>query len=82
MNRDIDVKAIEEENKKIRKLQILVDFSMAYIAQAAVTLDECHRVVDGVRKFAYNLFPDKKETFEMIYTPRFRRLIAEKFQLE
>ncbi len=82
MNDIFSKSEIIEENKKIRKLQLLVDFAMVYIAQAATTLDECHRVVDGVRKFAYNLFPDKKETFELIYTPRFRRLIAEKFRLD
>ncbi|MBW1975088.1 MAG: hypothetical protein JRI45_05895 [Deltaproteobacteria bacterium] len=73
---------LQEENRKIRKLQFLVDFALAYIAQSPVSLEECHRVVEGVRQFAYNLFPDKKETFELIYVPRFRRLIAEKYHLD
>jgi hypothetical protein len=44
-------------------------------------LDEAHRIVQAVRQQAMKLFPGKEETFELLYTPRFRRLIAEKFNL-
>jgi hypothetical protein len=72
---------IKEENKRIRYLRRLVDFSMALIAQSPMSLDEAHRVVEAVRQQALRLFPGKEETFELLYTPRFRRLIAEKFSL-
>jgi hypothetical protein len=71
-----------EEERRIRRLRRLVDFSLAFIAQTCLSLDEAERVVQGVRQQAYSLFPDKHETFELIYTPRFRRLIAEKFALQ
>ncbi len=72
---------IREENKRIRRLRRLVDFSLALIAQTSMSLDEAHRVVQAVREQAIRLFPGKEETFELLYTPRFRRLIAEKFRL-
>jgi hypothetical protein len=72
---------IKEENKRIRYLRRLVDFSLALIAQSPMSLDEAHRVVQAVRQQAMRLFPGKEETFELLYTPRFRRLIAEKFGL-
>jgi hypothetical protein len=72
---------ITEENKRIRHLRRLVDFSLALIAQSPMSLDEAHRIVQGVRQQAMRLFPGKEETFELLYTPRFRRLIAEKFSL-
>ncbi len=72
---------IKEENKRIRHLRRLVDFSFALIAQSPMPLDEAHRVVQAVREQAMRLFPGKEETFELLYTPRFRRLIAEKFNL-
>lgn len=72
---------IKEENKRIRHLRRLVDFSLALIAQTSMSLDEAHRVVQAVREQAIRLFPGKEETFELLYTPRFRRLIAEKFRL-
>jgi len=72
---------IMEENRRIRYLRRLVDFSMALIAQSPMSLDEAHRVVEAVRQQALRLFPGKEETFDLLYTPRFRRLIAEKFSL-
>ena len=72
---------IMEENKRIRHLRRLVDFALALIAQSPMSLDEAHRVVQAVREKAMQLFPGKEETFELLYTPRFRRLIAEKFGL-
>lgn len=72
---------IKDENKRIRHLRRLVDFSLAFIAQSPMSLEEAHRTVQAVRKQAMILFPGKEETFDLIYKPRFRRLIAEKFSL-
>ena len=72
---------IKEENKRIRHLRRLVDFSLALIAQSPMSPDEAQRIVQAVRQQAMRLFPGKEETFELLYTPRFRRLIAEKFSL-
>jgi hypothetical protein len=46
-----------------------------------MSIEEAQKVVQGVRQHAFHLFPGKEETFELLYTPRFRRLIAEKFSL-
>ncbi len=72
---------IMEENKRIRYLRRLVDFAHALIAQSPMSIDEARRVVQAVREQAIQLFPGKEETFDLLYTPRFRRLIAEKFGL-
>jgi hypothetical protein len=72
---------IEEENRRIRTLRLLVDFSLTYLAQAKLSLDEAQAVVQGVKKQALRLFPDKEETFDLIYLPRFRRLLRDKYQL-
>ncbi|MEM5788298.1 MAG: hypothetical protein AAGU11_13350 [Syntrophobacteraceae bacterium] len=70
-----------EEDRKIRHLRRLVDFSLALIAQSPMHIDEAQAVVEGVRRHALLLFPGKEETFDLLYTPRFRRLIAEKYSL-
>lgn len=72
----------QEEERRIRHLRRLVDFAMALIAQSNLPLSEAQRLVQAVRNQAYQLFPDKKETFELLYTPRFRRLMAEKYQFQ
>jgi len=72
---------IADENKRIRHLRRLVDFSLSLIAQTPMSFDEAQRVVEGVRDHACRLFPGKGDTFDLIYRPRFRRLIAEKYRL-
>ena len=75
-----DKKEIEEENRRLRTLRLLVDFALAYIAQTDLPLEEAEAVVEGVKKQALRLFPDKEETFDLIYLPRFRRLLGEKYR--
>ena len=72
-------KEINEENKKIRFLRLLVDFSMQFILQGDLPFEEALKVVEGVKGHACRLFPGKEETFELIYRPRFRRILVEKY---
>ena len=74
-------KDIEEENKRIRRLRFIVDFSIACIQQSQMSLDEAIRIVEDVKRQALSLFPGKEEAFDIIYKPRFRRIINEKFML-
>lgn len=60
---------IREENKRIRYLRRLVDFSMALIAQSPMSLDEAQRVVQAVRQQALRLFPEKEERPSNCCTP-------------
>ena len=72
-------KEIEDENRKIRYLRFLIDFSILAIHQDKLSLLEVLRVVEDVKRAACNLFPGKEETFELIYRPRFNRVIQERF---
>ena len=76
-----DKEEIEEENRRLRTLRLLVDFALAYLAQTNLPLEEAQAVVKGVKRQALRLFPEKEETFDLIYLPRFRRLLREKYQL-
>ena len=76
-----DKKEIEEEERRIRTLRLLVDFSLAYLAQTKLPLGEAQAVVAGVKKQALHLFPEKEETFDLIYLPRFQRLLRDKYRL-
>jgi hypothetical protein len=69
-----------EENKKIRRLRFMVDFTLEYIRTQRLSHDQALLVVEGVKRFALGLFPDKEETFDIVYAPRFKRLLNEKFQ--
>jgi len=72
-------KEIIEENRKLRFLRYLVDFSLLSIQQEELTLEQALKVIEDVKQAACNLFPGKEETFELIYRPRFLRVIQERF---
>jgi hypothetical protein len=74
----MEEKAIKEENRKIRFLRFLVDFSVLSIQQNEISLEEALKIVGDVKRAACNLFPGKEETFELIYRPRFNRVIQER----
>ncbi len=70
---------VREENRKIRYLRFLVDFSILSIQQDDLILEEVQELVEDVKRAACGLFPGKEETFELIYRPRFNRVIEERF---
>ena len=72
---------VREENRKIRYLRFLVDFSILSIQQDDLTLEEAQGIVENVKRASCSLFPGKEETFELIYRPRFNRVIRERFGL-
>ena len=73
--------AVVAENRKIRRLRFLVDFTMSLIAQSEISLDEAQLLAAGVKKQALKMFPEKGDTYDLIYAPRFRRLLTEKYGL-
>jgi hypothetical protein len=75
-----DEKEIKEENRKIRYLRYLVDFSILSIQQEDLSFEEAYQLVEDVKRAACSLFPGKEETFEIIYRPRFQRVIHERFR--
>jgi hypothetical protein len=75
----MDERDIREENRKIRYLRFLVDFSILSIQQEDLHLEEVLERVEDVKRAACSLFPGKEETFELIYRPRFHRVIQERF---
>ena len=70
---------INEENRKIRYLRFLVDLSILSIQQDDLLLEEALERVEDVKRAACSLFPGKEEIFELIYRPRFNRVLEERY---
>ena len=68
---------IVEENKKIRRLRFMVDLTISLIYQSNMTMEEANEHFTKVKKYALRLFPGKELAFELIYAPRFKRIINE-----
>lgn len=72
--------SLEEEEKKLRRLRFIVDFAIEYLRSQQLNHDDAIRVVEGVKKHALKLFPGKEDAFDIIYAPRFKRVLNKKFQ--
>jgi hypothetical protein len=52
---------------------------MSVIAQTDVGLAQAEAMVGDVRRLALRLFPGKELAFDLIYLPRLRRLLADRY---
>ena len=73
--------AVRAENRRLRYLRFLVDLALVEIRAGRYTKPQAEKIVGNIRSQALQLFPGKELAFELIYRPRFRRAIAETFQL-
>jgi hypothetical protein len=73
---------VMEENRRVRYLRYLVDFSILSIQSEDLSFEEAMQVVMDAKRAACGLFPGKGEVSELIYRPRFNRAIRQKFHLE
>ena len=72
---------VREEEKKMRRLRFIVDLAEAVLMQSSLTLRESLDLMDQTKKAALVLFPDKESVYDLIYLPRFRRIIHERFTI-
>jgi hypothetical protein len=71
-----------EEGKLIRRLQLMMNLVMQTIAQdGSLTIDEASQMIADARKAALAMFPDKELAYEIIWRPRFQRLMRERFRI-
>lgn len=72
---------IQEESRKVRRLQLVVDLVTNVLWQSDIPLEEASELVAQTRQFALSLFPGQDQTYQLLYQSRFRRLLAEKYRL-
>jgi hypothetical protein len=78
-----DAKEREEEARKVRRLQIMVNMVMSVIAQDPdLTLEQATDMVSDARNAALAMFPDKELAWNILYRPRLYRLLTERYNLQ
>jgi Pyruvate/2-oxoacid:ferredoxin oxidoreductase gamma subunit len=71
-----------EEQKLIRRLQMMMNMVMQVIAQdASLTIDDAAQMIADGRKAALAMFPGKELAYDLIWRPRFQRLMRERFRI-
>jgi len=82
MTTTADREALLAEEKKLRRLGRAMDIAAALLWKVNLTLEEAQDVVNHAKQTALQLFPDKEDTFDLIYGSRFRRILVEKYRLQ
>jgi hypothetical protein len=71
-----------EEQKLIRRLQMMMNMVMQVIAQdPSLTVDDAAQMIADSRKAALAMFPGKELAYDLIWRPRFQRLMRERFRI-
>jgi hypothetical protein len=71
-----------EEQRLLRRLQMMMNLVMQTIAQdGSLTVDEAAQMVADAREAALAMFPGKELAYDLIWKPRFQRLMRERFRL-
>lgn len=74
---------LEEERRKIRRLQMVVNMVTQVIAQdSTLTVEEASEMVADTRRLALGMFPDKELAFNLIFWPRLQRVMRERFRMQ
>lgn len=72
-----------DEVRRIRRLQIMMSLVMQVIAQdPKLTIEEASQMVADSRTAALAMFPGKELAYDLLYRPRFQRLMSERFRLQ
>jgi len=72
----------QEEQRLIRRMQLMMNLVMQTIAQdSSLTLDEASQMIADARSAALAMFPGKELAYDLIWRPRFQRLMLERFRL-
>ena len=78
----IDKESLYAEELNLQRLKNIVDLTAALIWQSNLTLLDAQKLVDDARVRALELFPEKSETFDLIYGARFHRILVERYRLQ
>jgi hypothetical protein len=72
-----------DEQKRLRRLQMMMNMVLQVIAQdSSLTIDEAAQMIGDSRKAALAMFPGKELAYDLIWRPRFQRLMRERFRIQ
>ena len=63
------------EEQKLRRLRKIVDTTSFILRKQKLIGREAWALMESTKSQVLKIFPDKEETFELIYKPRFLRII-------
>ncbi len=79
---DQNKNALRVEDAKLQKLRGITNLTVSLLSQADLSLADAQKLIAQTRSKALELFPDKGDTFDLIYGSRFRRILTERYRLQ
>jgi hypothetical protein len=80
---DRNSEEIQDEARKIRRLQVMISMVMSVISQDPnLTIEEASELTANARRAALAMFPGKELAFDILYKPRLQRLMTERFRIQ
>jgi len=74
--------ATQEEQRLIRRMQLMMNLVTQTIAQdGSLTIDEASQMIADARSAVLAMFPGKELAYDLIWRPRFQRLMRKRFRL-
>jgi hypothetical protein len=73
---------IDDESRQGRRLRILVHLALETIADGELSVEEAAGMVAATRRVALEMFPGKEQAFDLIYKPKFQRVMNEVYRLQ
>ncbi|MGI4756989.1 MAG: hypothetical protein ACRYGF_09100 [Janthinobacterium lividum] len=79
----LETERVAEERKQLRRLQMMMNMCLQVIAQdGSLSVDEASQMIADSREAALNMFPGKELAYDLIWKPRFQRIMVERFRLQ
>ena len=74
---------VEAERKLLRRLQMMMTMTLQVVAQdATLTVEQASQMIADSREAALRMFPGKELAYDLIWKPRFQRMMVERFRLQ
>jgi hypothetical protein len=74
--------AVQGEALRARRAQLICDLTCTLLSQTEkLTLEEALGMMRGARESVMTLFPGQERVFDLLYRPRFLRIVGERFRL-
>jgi hypothetical protein len=73
---------IDDESRRIRRLRILVHLTIDTIASGDLSAEEAAGMVAATRRVALEMFPGKENAFDLLYRPKFQRIMHAVYRLQ
>ena len=73
---------IDDESRRLRRLRILVQLTLETIGGGDLSLEDASRMIAETRNLALEMFPGKENALDLLYRPKFQRMMHAVYRLQ